>query len=89
MNELRQWLDDNNIQYRDESSEWDTYFMHRTKFTIKGNDFSVINGYGSYGGISISGVNEGFLECWVNQKGEPEGYLTADDVIQKIKDLLA
>ena len=88
MIKLREYLDAVKIKWRDDSeclgTEW---YMHRTKFEINGNEFSVINGVGSYGGAMIGGKNQGFLEMWINQKGEPEGYLTADDVIKAIKNV--
>lgn len=90
MRKLRKWLTKNKIPWIDHSDNSEHYYMCRTKFGVNGNDFSVINGRGSYGGYhSLYEKNQGLLECWVNHKGEPEGYLTADDVIQKIKNLLA
>lgn len=90
MVKLREWLDDHEIHYEDDSDCLSqVYYIHRTKFFVNDNEFSVINGYGTYGGISaFNSVNAGLLECWVNCKGEPEGFLTAEDVIQKINDLL-
>lgn len=96
MQKLRNYLDEHNIKWRDESDkgvfarkdnvDFSIYWMCRTKFEIKGNEFSVINGIGSYGGCLYAGAkNNGLLECWINQKGEPEGYLKADDVIKKVK----
>ena len=67
---------------RKDGVDFSIYWMCRTKFNIKGNEFSVINGIGSYGGCIYAGAeNHGLLECWVNQTGEPEGWLTAEDVI--------
>lgn len=96
MQKLRNYLDEHKIKWRDESDKgvsarkdnvvFPIYWMCRTKFNIKGNEFSVINGIGSYGGCIYAGAkNNGFLECWINQKGEPEGYLKAEDVIKKVE----
>ena len=89
MTKLREYLDTNDIEWRDDSDEMsDWYFMCRTKFDIKGNDFSVINGVGSYGGVNAGcKYNQGLLELWINQKGEPTGYLTAEDVIKEIENV--
>ena len=86
MIKLREWLDDHNIKWWDKSTTYDDYFyMHRTGFIHKGREFSVINGVGSYGGCVCAGYkNQGLLEMWVDQKGEPRGCLTAEDVIKEI-----
>ena len=95
MQKLRNYLDEHNIKWRDESDkgvstrkdiiDLSSYWMCRTKFKIKGNKFSVMNGIGSFGGcVYAGGKNYGLLECWIN-KGKPEGYLKSDDVIEKIK----
>jgi len=89
MQKLRDWLDNNGIEWHDHSSNAipELFWMCRTKFYIKGNEFSVINGIGSYGGKRYaSAKNHGLLELWINQKGEPQGYLTADNVIERIKE---
>lgn len=96
MQKLRNYLDEHNIKWRDDSAkevfvrkdnvDFPIYWMCRTKFEVKGNEFSVINGIGSYGGCNYAGAtNRGKLECWINQKGIPEGYLTADEVIKKVE----
>ena len=58
--------------------------MYRTHFDYKGTRWSVINGYGSYGGYDpIDGKNEGLLELLIDDDtgNEPIGYLKADDVL--------
>ena len=85
MEKLREYLDFEKIEWRDDSDLISMWYMCRTKFEVNGNEFSVINGVGSYGGAMIGGTNQGLLEMWINQKGEPIGYLNADDVIEAIK----
>ena len=84
MQKLRNYLNENNIPWEDGSEDKPMFWMCRTRFDIGDRNFSVINGYGSYGGLGWHGKNQGLLECWINQKGEPEGYLTADEIIAKI-----
>lgn len=86
MIKLRKWLDKQGIKWWDKSETYDErFFIHRTKFIVDDREFSVINGYGTYGGISSQyRKNVGLLEMWVDYKGEPKGYLTADDVIREI-----
>lgn len=88
MLKLRKWLDEQKIEWWDDSECIDTlYQMHRTKFMVDGNLFSVINGVGSYGGcVYVGAKNLGLLECW-DEKGAPVGYLTAEDVIKMVKEV--
>lgn len=91
MIKLRQMLDDAGINWVDASDEIDMgfklCFIHRTRFEINGNQYSVINGYGTYGGYySFGPVNEGLLEIMgegVNN-GEPLGWLTAEEVLKEV-----
>jgi hypothetical protein len=55
--------------------------MWRTHFTYKGYFFSVIYGYGSYG------YYDGKLECMIGGE-EPEGGLTAEDVLKRMEDIV-
>ena len=97
MQKLRDWLDENNIPWMDQSEDYHIdlgdlgkMWMCRTKFEIGGVLCSVINGYGSYGGFnSFEKDNQGLLEIWADQKindGSPEGYLTADEIIKMVTD---
>lgn len=68
MQKLRDWLDENKIEWEDHSEtstddkEYNPWIC-RTWFDIKNKRISVINGYYTYGGISIiDGKNEGLLE---------------------------
>ena len=90
MEKLRSLLDEAGIEWRDESEMEDfagpgTY-MERTKFEYKGEPWSVIHGYGSYGGYDCYSRDEGLLEV---MKGYPDGdqtgFLTAAQAMKMIK----
>jgi len=90
MEKLRSLLDEAGIEWRDESEMEDfagpgTY-MERTKFEYKGEPWSVIHGYGSYGGYNCHSRDEGLLEV---MKGYPDGdqtgFLTAAQAMKMIK----
>ena len=53
--------------------------IYRTKYKYKGSEYSVICGHGTYGG------DEGLLEVWIDRKGDPTGWHTADDIIAMMK----
>ena len=81
MIKLRQMLDDMGIEWEDVSEHYGNLIditIYRTHFEHKGRHISVITGHGTYGG------NKGLLEMW-GGNGEPEGYLTAEEVIERIK----
>lgn len=81
MIKLRQMLDDMGIEWEDVSEHHGILIditIYRTHFEHKGRHISVIIGHGTYGG------NKGLLEMW-DGNGEPEGYLTAKEVIERIK----
>ena len=85
MKKLRKYLDDNKIEWRDDSSISAMFWMVRTKFHHKGREYSVINGVGSYGGcVSVNSKNNGLLECMIDGR-EPLPCLTAKEVIEKIE----
>lgn len=87
MQKLRDWLDDEGIEWYDDSAESEMFWMARTKFAVNTTTFSVINGVGSYGGcMSWDSDNQGFLECMINGN-EPYGYLTAEDVEELIEEV--
>lgn len=86
MARLRAMLTEMGVEWRDDSSihlfknpyvgNMDIY---RMKYKYKGYEYSVICGYGTYGG------DEGLLEVWIDRKGEPTGWHTADDIIAMMK----
>jgi hypothetical protein len=94
MQKLREWLDQNGIEWEDESDENFCYlWIVRTHFTYKDHHVSVVNGYGTYGGFnSFETDNEGLLEMMIgeideNSENDPIGYLTADQVITYLEEL--
>lgn len=90
MRKLRQMLDEREIEYTDASNEG-FLPMTRTHFTYEGNFWSVIHGYGSYGGYSQFNDDEGLLELMTNavNGGDPVGHLTAEEVIEYMEGGLA
>lgn len=94
MSKLRKMLDEAGIKWRDVSTVIsdeliDAYHadttIYRTHFEHKDYYFSVIHGYGTYGGYySFSGRDPGLLECRTEKVngGEPLGWLTADQVME-------
>lgn len=81
MIKLRQMLDDMGIEWEDVSEHYGILIdisIYRTHFEHKGRHISVITGHGTYGG------DKGLLEMW-DGNGEPEGWLTAEEVIERIK----
>lgn len=84
MKKLREYLDSNEIEWADVSSEYSGFYICRTHFTYGENKYSVVNGYGTCGGYNyFNKVNDGLLEMRVSNK-EPIGHLTADEVIEII-----
>lgn len=82
MIKFRNLLDKNNIKWIDKSDEG---FIDRTHFYYRDYFFSVVNGFGTYGGINVfNGNNAGLLEFMSNcvNGGEPIGALTADEAIE-------
>lgn len=88
---LRDWLDKNKIKWKDASSDYyeaEKYsvWICRTWFRINGKKISVVNGYGSYGGINLcNGENEGLLEAMGLIGNGVSGYMTAGEIIILIK----
>ena len=98
MIKLRNALDEKGVQWEDKSTIYpddeirDTMrklnvsrecadcSMFRTHFSYRGYFFSVIYGYGSYG------YYDGKLECMVGGE-EPEGSMTAEDVLRRMEEL--
>lgn len=93
MQKLRDWLDENNIDWEDASEDYfkgsiDDFWICRTWFEIKGKKISVINGHGTWGGIRfLDGKNEGLLET-MGLDDDVIGYMTADEVIAAISEKL-
>ena len=90
MIKFREMLDVENIKWTDASSDYDTsdiYHIDRTHFDYRGYSWSVIHGYGSYGGFSSWHDDEGLLEMMSNgvNDGDPIGWLTAEEVMKYMR----
>lgn len=62
--------------------------IYRTHFESDGYKYSVIYGYGTYGGYDpLSGDDRGLLECMTDKAydGEPLGWLTAEQIMNIAK----
>ena len=85
MVKFRKLLNDNLVPWHDASSfRCGRTSIDRTHFEWRGYQWSVINGFGSYGGYDFTNPhNQGLLELMSNavNGGEPVGFLTADDCI--------
>lgn len=89
MQALRDWLDGHGIAWQDRSDPsekftGDFYGTARTKFKIGSTEYSVINGFGTFGGHNGYDLkDQGLLELMIDWS-EPIGYLTATDIIKMI-----
>ena len=92
MQKLRDGLDARGIPWIDHSETGDSgsgYWMCRTRFEYNDTIWSVIHGYGSYGGYDVFCKKDSeLLECMCDlvNDGEPEGHLTADDVFKLMEE---
>ena len=86
MNKLRSLLNAKGIDWEDMSVH-DAYPIDRTHFDYRGYHWSVIHGFGSYGGWSTWREDEGLLELMSNgvNNGDPIGWLTAKEVMAYVK----
>lgn len=86
---LRSNLDMLGIAWVDKSSTTPDCWICRTHFFINGNRWSVVHGYGTYGGYSFYNDHDAMkLELMTNAQndGEPIGYLTANEILKLIND---
>ncbi len=95
MQKLRDWLDENGINWEDNSEDFSRYMPSdlvseykmwtvRTQFKIKNDFISVINGYSTYGGYGIiSEENQGLLEVMGLWNGI-RGWMTCEEITEKI-----
>lgn len=83
---LREMLDAEHIEWHDASSEG-MLTIHRTHFDHRGYKWSVIHGFGTYGGPSYLYDDKGLLELMSDavDNGEPIGFLTAQEVMEYVK----
>ena len=88
MIKFRKLLDKNGIEWHDASDPAeDSFRIDRTHFEYNRFHYSVVHGYGTYGGYSNwNDKDEGLLELMSNaiNRGNPIGWLTADEAIQII-----
>lgn len=85
---FREMLDSENIQWHDASEPEDSLcYICRTHFKHRGYDWSVIHGFGSYGGPSYIYNDKGLLELMSGavNNGEPIGFLTAEQAMQYVR----
>lgn len=92
MKKLRKMLDEKEIEWKDnsevmsESKEWPMWIC-RMHFEYKDIKFSVINGFGTYGGWygANPGISEeenmGLLELMI-EDNEPVGWLKAENIME-------
>lgn len=84
MQKLRKLLDDAGIKWSDCSTEGELS-IERTHFEYKDEYWSVIHGFGTYGGYSYWEEDRGLLEIWDgNEDEEPIGFLTAEEAFEII-----
>ena len=99
MKKLRKLLTEKGIEWHDESTIYTEDFIgmikstmpyfvdnsiYRTHFDIDGIHYSVINGFGTYGGFDlIERKNYGLLECMIDDN-EPVGWLSANNIMDMI-----
>lgn len=84
MRKFRTLLDAEHIEWNDLSDNG-AYPMCRTHFEYNGQRWSVVHGYGSYGGYDFfTGADKGLLEVY-NFVEEPKGFLTAENAMQYVK----
>lgn len=83
---LRAMLDDAGIEWRDDSENGIGLPIDRTKFKYRTYEWSVIHGFGTYGGWNHWSVDEGLLELMsdVVNHGQPIGWLTASEVMEHV-----
>lgn len=82
---FREALDARGVEWVDRS-DYGGQPITRTHFVVDGQKWSVINGYGTYGGY-IPGLyeNRGLLEVYALESNEEEtGWLTAAEAIKII-----
>ena len=58
--------------------------FYRTHFEVNNRKYSVIYGYGTYGGYDpVFHKDNKLLELWEIDHGDPHGWLTAEEVIKE------
>lgn len=85
MIKFRELLDEKCIEWHDASCGG-SIPISRTHFDHRGYEWSVIHGYGTYGGFNRFVKDEGLLELMSNavNNGEPVGFLTAEEAMKLV-----
>lgn len=86
MKKFRAMLDAEHIEWAD-ASEIGAYPISRTHFSYRNFNWSVIHGYGSYGGICLlTNKDNGLLELMSHavNDGDPVGWLTAEQAMEYV-----
>lgn len=88
LNKLKDYLDTRRIKYAIKSDpETAHYRIERIHFMINDYRWSVIHGYGTYGGLDpLTGEDKGLLELYTTQiQPDPFGCLTCAELIELIE----
>lgn len=88
LNKLKSYLDSHKIKYVIKSDpEMTHYRIERIHFNINDYLWSVIHGYGTYGGFDpFTGDDKGLLELYTTQiQPDPFGMLTCTEIIELIE----
>lgn len=79
-------LKNNQIKYKEINSDTG-YAIARVRFWYNGNEWSVMHGYGTYGGATAWGEDKGLLEILHLDSSEcPIGFLTAEEAWREIRE---
>ena len=84
---FREMLDAEHIKWHDASSLCGELSIYRTHFEHRDYHWSVIHGFGTYGGPSYIYDDRGLLELKSNAVncGEPIGWLTAEEAMRYVR----
>ena len=86
MRKFREMLDAEHIEWEDKSKNGE-YPICRTHFAYNGERWSVINGFGTYGGY-LGKENQGLLEAYALDRKSGEdltGWRTAEEAMRWVK----
>lgn len=83
MIKLRQALDERGVKWYD-GTDYGTISICRTHTRVNGKMWSIVHGYGTYGGFNVHTLTDaGLLEAWdMETYSSPVGFLTAAEVIK-------
>lgn len=84
MQKLRNGLTARGIEWKDASEKNPAYWICRTHYTHNKSKWSVVHGFGTYGGFSSFSEDSKLLECMAGMN-EPVGWLTAADVFEMME----